>query len=160
MTMPRNTPGGRLCRKAVAFFATVAMNASASPPMMMFSSTHMAISRNAASTAVQPIVRTRVSKSDMMGTKWASEGWSSSPHPSTGGSDQRPLREQPHNDGDGDQADEAVFPEIADQRHDVADHAAEKRQSAADQQRRDNRQTQQHQPDIGQAGDPRLDARH
>src|SRR5215204_3964396 len=134
------------------------MNASPSPPTMMFSSTHSTISRNAASTTAQPIVRTRISKSHITGTRWASGGWSSSLHPSTGGSDQRPLREQPHDDGDGDQADEAVFPEIADQRHDVADHAAEERQSAADQQRRDDRQSQQHQPDVGQAGDPRLDA--
>src|SRR5215208_2728675 len=126
------------------------MNESASPPMMMFSNRQRTISRKAASIAAQPTVRTRVRKSDM-----ANAGWSASLHPSTGGSDQGPLGEQPHNDGHGDQPDEAVFPKVADQRHDVADHAAEERQSAADQQRRDDCQAEQHQPDVGQAGNPR-----
>src|SRR5216684_6828946 len=151
--MPRTMPGGRRCRKSVAFFATPAMNESASPPRMMFSNMHNTIKRKAASTTAQPIVRNRIRK------VMSARGGAFCPTPRRT-SDQRAFREKPQDDGDRDQPGQAVFPKIGHHPDDIADDAAEERQGSADQQRGDDRQRQQHQSDIGEAADPHFGTSH
>src|SRR5437667_5352392 len=98
-------PGGKRCRKSVAFLATLAINESASPPRMMFSNTHSTIKRKAASTMAQPIVRNRINK------VMAAWGGVIAP-PLDGRSGERAFREKPQDDGDRDQSGQAVFPQI------------------------------------------------
>src|SRR5205807_3368119 len=122
--------------------------------MMMLSNRQRTISRKAASTAAQPMMR-NCRRKFAMGARGGAR-----PPPLDGKSGDRPVREEPHDDAQNNKAYQAVTAELSDHSDDVRNNAPEERQLTADQQRRDNGERQQHQSDLSETADPHLNAMH
>ena len=66
------------------------------------------------------------------------------------------MREQPQDHAERDQADKAIFPEVADHRHHIGDDAAEERDVCSNQQPTNNGQGQEHEAEVRQRAYPVL----
>jgi len=65
---------------------------------------------------------------------------------------------EPEDDAQGDQSHQTIGAEILDQTDDVADDCSEEGQARPDEQSSHDCQTQQHQTDVCETADPRLDS--